>query len=72
MEITKNIIENMMITYVDHKKMMMEYEKEQEEFKLEENPEYLFHKGCCETSEQWMRAIGVSPQCNFVTERLYE
>lgn len=33
-------------------------------------PEYMFHKGCCETAEDWMRSIGVSPQCNFIMERL--
>lgn len=24
-----------------------------------------------ETAESWMRAIGVIPQCNFITEKLY-
>ncbi len=56
-----------MLTYVDHKKMMIEYEENSE---YEENPEYMFHKGCCETAEEWMRSVGVSPQCNFITDRL--
>lgn len=75
MEISRNVVENMMMTYVDHKKMMIEYEKELEEndgeYDFEDNAEYMFHKGCCETTESWLRAIGVSPQCNFITENLY-
>lgn len=67
MKITKNVLENLMLTYVDHKKMMIEYEENSE---YEENPEYMFHKGCCETAEEWMRSVGVSPQCNFITDRL--
>ena len=70
MEITRNALENMMITYVNHKKMMMKYEND-DDFELEENPEYFFYKGCCETEESWMRGIGVSPQCNFIMEKLY-
>ena len=32
--------------------------------------EYQFHKACCETSEMWMKAIGISPKCKFITERI--
>lgn len=72
MEITKNIIENMMIVYVDHKKMKIEMENDNEDEEvLYKNADYNFHRGCCETAENWMRAIGVSPECNFITERLY-
>lgn len=73
MEITKNMLENMMRIYVDHKKMMIDLENECEnsEEELYENADYNFHRGCCETAESWMRAIGVSPQCNFITEKLY-
>jgi hypothetical protein len=68
MEITKNALENLMIVYVDHKKMMREYENDDET----ECTEYAFHQGCCETAETWMRAVGVSPNCNFITDRLYK
>lgn len=73
MEITKNMLENMMTIYVDHKKTMIDLENECEnsEEELYENSDYNFHRGCCETAESWMRAIGVSPQCNFITEKLY-
>lgn len=71
-EITKNVLENMMIVYADHKRMVINMEKEHgDEQGLYEDPDYNFHKGCCEMAESWMRAIGVSPQCNFITEKLY-
>ena len=70
MEISRNAIENMMITYIDHKKMLNEYELEMDERELEDNADYNFHRGCCETAESWMRAVGVSPNCNFIQERL--
>ena len=52
-------------------KVTNEYEDEFNEIELDENGNYNFHKGCCETSEIWMKAIGVSPQCNFIIDRLY-
>lgn len=67
MEITKNALENLMNTYVEHKKIMIEFENEDDT----ENAEYTFHQGCCETAENWMRAVGVSPQCNYIMERLW-
>lgn len=71
MEITKNAIENMMMVYVDHKKMLIDMENAYgDEEGLYKDSDYNFHKGCCEMAETWMRAIGVSPQCNFITERL--
>ena len=36
----------------------------------ENDAEYQFHKACCETSEMWMKAIGISPKCEFITERI--
>nr|DAQ21553.1 MAG TPA: hypothetical protein [Caudoviricetes sp.] len=71
MEISKNVIENMMMIYIDHKKILNEYESEMNEREMEEDANYNFHRGCCETAESWMRAIGVSPNCNFIQERLY-
>lgn len=68
--ISKNAIENMMLAYIDHKQILIEYESEMDEQEMEEDADYNFHKGCCETAECWMRAIGVSPNCEFVRERL--
>lgn len=70
MEINKTAIENMMTVYIDHKKILNEYESETDEKELEDNADYNFHRGCCETAETWMRAIGVSPNCEFILERL--
>lgn len=72
MEITKNVLENMMMMYVDHKKIMIDMENDHgDEEGLYEDAAYNFHRGCCEMAESWMRVIGVSPQCNFITEKLY-
>ena len=70
MKISKNAIENMMLAYIDHKQILNEYESEMDEQEMEEDANYNFHRGCCETAECWMRAIGVSPDCEFVRERL--
>ena len=70
MEISKNALENMLLAYIDHKKMLNEYNKEMSESDIEDDADYQFHKACCETSEMWMRAIGISPNCNFITESL--
>lgn len=72
MEITKNAIENLMLGYVEHKQIMNEIENECDEVLLFEDANYNFHRGCCETAENWMRAVGVSPKCNFIIERLYK
>ena len=71
MEISRNVLENLMLTYVDHKKILNEYERECDESELYEYGNYNFHRGCCETAETWLRALGVSPQCNFIEERLW-
>lgn len=66
MGINKNVIENMMLVYIDHKKILNGYKSEMEEREMEEDTNYNFHRGCCETAETWMRAVGVSPDCNFI------
>lgn len=61
----------MVMIYVDHKKTMNNLEEEHgDEEGLYEDGDYNFHRGCCETAEKWMEAIGVSPQCNFIMEKL--
>lgn len=72
MEITRRILENMMLEYVEHKKAMTDIENDYgNDVGLYEDADYNFHKGCCYTAESWMMAIDVSPQCNFITEKLY-
>lgn len=70
MEISKNAIENMMLAYINHKRILIEYESEMDEQEMEEDANYNFHRGCCKTAKSWMRAIGVSPYCEFIRERL--
>lgn len=72
MEITKNVIENLMLAYIEHKQIMNEIENECDEDLLFEDANYNFHRGCCETAESWMRAVEVSPKSNFIIERLYK
>lgn len=45
MEITRNILENMMMVYVDHKKTMMDMENDHgDEEGLYKDADYNFHK----------------------------
>lgn len=70
-ELTDDAIKNMMDIYIDHKKMVVEMENEHsDEEGLYEDADYNFHKGCCETAECWMRLIGISPSCNYITENI--
>ena len=61
MEISKNVIENMVLVYIDHKKILNEYESEMDEREMKEDANYNFHRGCCEMAESWMLAVDVSP-----------
>ena len=70
MEISKNALENMMMIYIHHKQILKEFDSEMDEKEIEEDAGYQFHKGCCETAESWMRAVGISPNCDFIQERL--
>lgn len=71
-ELTENAVKNMMSSYVNHKKIMMEIENECDEDELYEDGNYNYHKGYCESAETWMRTIGISQQCSFIEERLYD
>lgn len=57
MEISKDVLENMLLVYIDHKKMLNEYNKEMRESDIEDDADYQFHKACCETSEMWMKQL---------------
>lgn len=71
MEITRNALENMLMSYVDHKKIMISMEEDHgDEEGLYEDGDYNYHRGCCETAESWMEAVGVSPQCNYIMGKL--
>ena len=63
-------IEIMLLAYIDHRKILQEFDEEMDDREAENDAEYQFHKACCETSEMWMKAIGISPKCEFITERI--
>lgn len=67
-ELTETAIHNMLNSYVDHRKQMSLYEEDDET----ESAEYAFHLACCETAEDWMRLIGISPSCKYIEDQLME
>lgn len=68
--LTENAIHNLMNSYVDHKKAIMDIEEENSEEEMFEDIDYNFHAGCCETAEAYMRVLGVSPTCEYIMKRL--
>lgn len=72
MAITGNAIENLLDSYADHKAMMKAYEEEVEFDidKLENNAEYMYHRGFCESSERWIKCLGISPNSLIVEEMI--
>lgn len=66
--ITGNAVKNLINTYADHKLMCEWYEENMDEDELDFDVEYTYHSACCATAEDWMRAIGISPESNFVAK----
>lgn len=68
--ITENSVINLINTYANHKIQMEEYliENDYDGDMLYDNADYQFHLACCETAEDWMRNIGISPASNFVQQ----
>lgn len=62
--LTENALKNLVSTYASHRIACEEFDKEDDL----DNPEYLFDLACCQTAEDWMRAIGIHPESNFVTD----
>ena len=62
--LTETALHSLISIYVDHKLAKSVYE-ESEEYP-ETSGDYLFHCACCETAENWMRAIGIHPDSNYV------
>ena len=70
--ITENAIHNMMNTYIEHKKIMMDLENDFDEYELYEDGNYNYHRGCYETAESYMRLLEICPTCNYIMDKLYE
>ena len=60
--IDRKDIEIMLLSYIDHRKILQEFDEEMDDREAEDDTGYQFHKACCETS-----AIGISPKCEFIT-----
>ena len=75
-KITENALRNLITTYAVHKLQAQEIEKTNEFFadkfgneeNLYDDPDYQSEMAFCASSEEWMRAIGISPESNFVEE----
>lgn len=67
-KITENAVKNLLATYSSHKIMCDDYENEMDEEDLYTDADYSHHLACCATAEDWMRAIGIHPESNFVME----
>lgn len=72
--IAGNTIENLLNTYADHKAQMKIYEEEVDFDidRLENNAEYMYHKGCCETANNWIRCVGMSPNSPAIEKMIKE
>ena len=68
MTITANAIDNLLDSYADHKAMMKIFENEVDFDidKLENDMEYMYHRGFCEAAERWMKCAGISPDSPIV------
>ncbi|MGF0148446.1 hypothetical protein ACQRDF_13805 [Lachnospiraceae bacterium SGI.054] len=72
MNITGNAIENLLISYADHKaqeKLFIE-ETNFDIDKLEANSEFMYHKWFCECAERWIRCIGISPNSPIIEQMI--
>lgn len=67
-KITENAIRDLLTTYADHYLMCKNIEKETDDDDLCDDADYAHHKACCCTAEQWMRAVGIHPESNYVME----
>ena len=72
-EISGYMLKSLIWAYVGHKcerhMIEMRYESEGKD-NVEEDPEYICYDTCCCVAENWMEAIGISPD-NILIKRLY-
>ncbi len=74
MTITANAIENLLESYAEHKAMVNKYieEADYDVDKLESDAEFMYHNGFCESSERWIRCLGISPESPIVEKMIQE
>ena len=68
--LTENALKNLVSTYADHKVQKEKYleDVDYDEYLLKEDIDYQFYVAYCHAAEEWMRAIGIHPESNFVTD----
>ena len=73
-KITNAAIENLIRTYANHKLACEELEKKLVNmlFAKYDDLAYAHHAAYCHASEEWMSAIGISPNSNFVNNIIEE
>lgn len=76
-KISTYALKNLISTYVEHKVSKMEIEIDYESKfgddairEMDNDPIYQFHLACCQTAEDWMRAVGISTSCNLVMDMI--
>ena len=65
--ITETTIRNLITVYADHKLVCEKYETDDTEY----DANYDYHLGRCYEAETWMKALGISPDGNYVHD-IYE
>jgi len=69
-KISYNAVVNLVHTYAVNKISAEDYFNNSiafcDEDDLYDDPDYAHHMAYCYASEEWMRAIGISPESNFV------
>lgn len=78
-EISTYALKNLLSAYVEkeimRKEIELKYELEYEDSdlrseKMDADSEYQFYLGGCQTAEEWMKAIGISPECKLVMDMI--
>lgn len=72
MNINGNIIENLLNAYVYHKQILNEFDSEMDDEESYGDAGYQYHKGQCDMAITWMSALGISPECEYISEKLKE
>lgn len=65
--VPETTIRNLITVYAGHKLVCEKYETDDTEY----NADYDYHLGNCYAAETWMRALGISPDSNYVYD-IYE
>lgn len=70
--VTNNALTNVLVSYAGHKLAAEEYYNDALEFgkedELYDDADYAHHTAYCAAAQEWMRMLGISPDCNFVSE----